>query len=167
MSAEVTASILLGPIEPNSTHGQPGGLPGRRLFAPRHVLTLMENSRATWIMQRCPELREPAPTRHIQPSSPVHLLAAAVLGYTALVKPRIVEACEQLRALTARQSGSRTLAVERIDDDLARAVYEHCGEHVYGVVTWLPGSAIGEAELQMAQDAGLQIAVPRRDHRGA
>lgn len=161
MSAEVTASILIGPIEPNSTHGQQTGQPGRRLLAPSHVLVLMENSRATWIMQRCPDLGGPAPSRRIQPWSPAHLLAAAVLGYTALVKPGIVDASEQLRALTERQPRSRTLSVAELDDDLARHIYDYCSEHVYGVLTWLPGSTIQEHELQMAEAAGMQIAIPR------
>ena len=143
MSAEITASIMIGPIGPDSTHGRSAGLPGRRLFAPSHVLVLMENSRATWIMQRCPELRRPSPTQRIQPSSPAHLLAAAVLGYTTLV---------------ADTSAPEALAVETIDDDRARDVFARCSEQVYGVVTRLPGSTITEGELEMAAAAGFEIA---------
>lgn len=143
MSAQITAGVMIGPLNRESTHGTPSGLPGGRLFAPSHVLVLMENSRATWIMQRCPELRRPSPTQRIQPASPAHLLAAAVLGYTTLV---------------ADASAPEWLAVEKIDDALARDIYARCSKQVYGVVTWLPGSTITESELEMAAAAGFEIA---------
>lgn len=166
MSAEVTASILIGPIRKESTHGTPSGLPGGRLFAPSHVLVLMENSRATWIVQRCPELRDAAPSRRIRPASPAHLLAAAMLGYTALVKHDVIDASERLRALITREPEDRSLRIAPIDDDTAAHIYDYCSNHVYGVVTRLPESTINTNELQMAAAAGMQIATPGGDGRG-
>lgn len=166
MSAEVTASILIGPIEPNSTHGKPTGQPGdRRLFAPSHVLVLMENSRATWIAQRCPELQGATPAQRIQPASPSHLLAAALLGYTALIKPDALAGSERLRALTAPEP-RKTLNVEPIDEDLAHHIYDYCTEHVYAAVTKLPGSTIKDDELRLASGAGLLVAIPGGDRHG-
>lgn len=165
MPAEITASILIGPITPNTKHGTAPGS-GRRIFASNHVLVLMENSRATWIAQRCPNLARPEPSRRIRPSSPRHLLAAAVLGYTALEKPTAVAASGRLRGLTA-PDGDGGLTVELLDDDLAADVYECCKEHVYAAITRLPGSTITEDELRMAAEAGLLIAAPGGDRHDA
>lgn len=167
MSAEVTASILIGPIRSDSTHGKPAGLPeDRRLFAPSHVMVLMENSRATWIVQRCPELQGATPAQRIQPASPVHLLAAALLGYTALVRPEAIEAVDRLRALTEHDPERRTLTVAPIDDDIATHIYDYCTDHVYAAVTRLPESTIRENELRMAAAAGMQIATPGGEGHG-
>ena len=87
MPSDVTATIMMGPIAANSSHGRPIHGPAGKVFCPSHVLTLMEGFRATWIVQRCPELGRPIPTRRIQPASPEHLLAAALLGYAALCTP--------------------------------------------------------------------------------
>lgn len=120
----------------------------------------MENSRATWVVQRCPNLRRPEPCRIIQPASPRHLLAASVLGYTAQVNPGAVDADERLRAATVRDEGSRRLEVGLIDDDLAEHIYRYCGDYVYGAVTVLPGSTISDDELRTAAAAGMQICLP-------
>ena len=166
MSAEVTASILIGPIEPDSSHGKPAGQPeDRRLFAPSHVLVLMENSRATWIVQRCPELQGTTQAQRIQSASPSHLLAAALLGYTALAAPDTLAASERLRALAVPVQGG-TIDVEPIDDDLARHIYGYCAKHVHAVVTTLPGSTINDDELRLASSAGLLVAIPGGDRHG-
>lgn len=159
MPTEITAGIMFGPIRTDSNHGRPSGLPGGRLFTPSHVLVLMEGSRATWIVQRCPNLQRPMPTERIQPASPRHLLASAVLGYTALVTPEALEDSGPLRAMTSLDTRYRTVEVDKVDDDLADAIYDRCREHVYGVVTWLPGSTITRDELRLAAGAGMQIAV--------
>ena len=166
MSAEVTASILIGPIRKGSTHGTPSGLPGGRLFAPSHVLVLMENSRATWLVQRCPELQGATPAQRIRPSSPAHLLAAAMLGYTALVQPDALDAAWRLRALITRDPEDRSLSIAPIDDDTAAHIYDYCSTHVYGVVTRLPQSTIQTDELRMAAATGMQIATPGGDGHG-
>ena len=160
MATEITASILIGPVDRESTHGQPTGTPGRRLFASSHVLVLMENSRATWIMQHCPELGGTKASRRIQPASPQHLLAAAVLGYTALAKPEALQSADRLAALVAAEPRGTTLDVGLIDDELARRIYDHCSEHLYAVVTSLPGTTIDDGELRMASGAGFLVAVP-------
>lgn len=166
MSAEITAGIMIGPLNRDSTHGTPSGLPGGRLFAPSHVLVLMENSRATWVVQRCPELQGATESQRIRPSSPAHLLAAAMLGYTALVKPEAIEASERLRTLITREPEHRSLSIAPIDDDIAAHIYDYCSMHVYGVVTRLPQSTIQLGELQMAAAAGMQIATPGGDGHG-
>lgn len=154
MSTEVTAAMMIGPTVRNSTHGQPWG--DRRFFAPSHVLMLMEGHRAVWTVQEFPNLRRPAPTRVIRPASPQHLLAAAVLGYTALVRLEVVEASRLLRDAVAPEArGVRTLP---IDDGLASDVFDYCSEHVYGLVTVLPESTVHRDELRMAAARGMQVA---------
>ena len=150
MPSEITASILVGPVRPESTHGQPAGLPGLRFFAPQHVLVLMENTRATWIMQRCPNLQRPERHQAIRPAAPRHLLAAAVLGYTALVAPEAIGSSPRLAAITELDAARRSVEVGKIDDDLAQRIYAVCGEHVFAAVTRLPGSTITERELRLA-----------------
>jgi hypothetical protein len=160
MPTEVTATIMIGPIADDSHHGQPTGHPSERLFCPSHVLTLMEGSRAVWIVQRCPEWRRPSPARRIQPASPDHLLAAAVLGYAALCVPTMLSRSPKLRDAVAAGSCRHRVLLDRIDAGLAHEVFAECGRHIYGIATVLPGSTITDDELRAAAAAGIQIAVP-------
>lgn len=157
MSTEVTAVMMIGPTVANSTHGQPWG--DRRFFAPSQVLTLMEGHRAVWTVQEFPSLRRLAPTRFIRPASPRHLLAAAVLGYTALVRPKVVDAYGRLRNTVALEPKTRGVRTLPIDDELADEVFDVCSRHVYGLVTVLPESTVHTDELRIAAARGMQIAV--------
>lgn len=159
MSTEVTASIMIGPLAPNSTHGQPLG--DRRHFAPSHVMTLMEGHRATWVVQECPHLHRPAHARFIRPASPQHLLAAAVLGYTALVRPAALKTSDRLRNAVEREMRNGDLRVLKIDDEQAEAIFANCSQYVYGLVTVLPECTINDDEVRMAADHGMQVAVSR------
>ena len=157
MSTEVTAAMMIGPTVPNSTHGQPSG--DRRFFAPSHVLTLMEGHRAVWTVQECPSLGRPAPTRLIRPASPRNLLAAAVLGYTALVRPEVVEASDRLSDAVTPEPQGRGVRTQPIDDDLAAYVFDFCHEYTYGLITVLPESSIDGDELRMATAHDMQVAM--------
>lgn len=160
MPKEVTATIMIGPIAERSNHGQPGHGADGRLFCPRHVLTLMEGTRAAWMLQCVPSLRRPCPTRRILPASPQHLLAAALLGYAALTVPELINGSNKLRRAVEPGACRAILRTLPIDDDLASAVFAECGPHVYGIVTALPGSAITTGELAAAAAAGMPVAVP-------
>lgn len=163
MPTEVTATIMIGPIADESHHGRPDGA-GGRLFCPRHVLTLMEGTRAAWILQCFPALRRPCPPRRILPSSPAHLLASAVLAYTAFAVPEVITASARLRDAVVHvpvpERRSRITRVMRLDDELAATVFAECGEHVYGLITVLPGSSITDDQLHPAADAGWLVARP-------
>jgi hypothetical protein len=160
MPSEVTATIMIGPIADDSRHGRPTHGPAGTLFCPSHVLTLMEGSRATWIVQRCPEWCRPSPARRIQPASPEHLLAAAVLGYAALSVPEMLRGSQKLRDAVAAGDCGHVVRLERVDARLAAEVFTQSGRHMYGIATVLPGSTITGAELRAAAAAGIQIAVP-------
>lgn len=157
MSTEVTAAMMIGPTVPNSTHGKPWG--DRRFFAPSHTLTLMEGHRAVWTVQDFPSLRKPAITRFVRPASPQHLLAAAVLGYTALVRPEVVATSDRLRDAVVLDAKATSVSTSLIDDDLAGHVFDFCSEYVYGLVTVLPESTVKGDELQMSAARGMQIAL--------
>lgn len=157
MSTEVTAAVMIGPTVLNSTHGQPWG--DRRFFAPSHVLTLMEGHRAVWTVQEFPSLRKPAITRLIRPASPQHLLAAAVLGYTALVRPEAVAASDRLRDIAEVDTRARSVSTPLIDDDLAGHVFDFCSGYVYGLITVLPESTVDRDELRMFAARGMQVAL--------
>lgn len=157
MSTEVTAVMMIGPTVANSTHGQPWG--DRRFFAPSQVLTLMEGHRAVWTVQEFPSLGRPAPTRFIRPTSPQHLLAAAVLGYTALVRPEVVAASDRLRDAAVSDANARSVSTSLIDDDLADYVFDFCSEYVYGLITVLPESTVKLDELRMSAARGMQVAL--------
>lgn len=156
MSTEVTAVMMIGPTVANSTHGQPWG--DRRFFAPSQVLTLMEGHRAVWTVQEFPSLRRLAPTRFIRPASPGYLLAAAVLGYTALVRPEVVASSDRLLNAVELDAGAKSISTPLIDDDFAGHVFDFCSQHVYGLVTVLPESTVHRDELRMAAARGMQVA---------
>lgn len=159
MSTEVTASVMIGPIRPNSVHGQPSADGTELLFAPSYVLALMEGHRAAWIVQRCPNLGRPSPTLRIRPSSPDFLLAAGVLGYVALTQPRVIRESEDLRGLVEFDDRRGEVRIQPLDQDSACRIFRQLGEHAYGVATTLPGSTITMTELGIASDSGaIQIA---------
>lgn len=154
MSTEVTASVMIGAIRPNSGHGQPSGGGAPRAFAPSHVMVLMEGHRATWIVQRCPNLGRPSPTLRIRPSSPAFLLAAGLLGYVALTQPRVIREADALRNLVEVDDRRGEVRVQPLDTDRARRIFRDLSQHAYGVVTTLPGSTITPPELGIAADSG-------------
>ena len=154
MSTEVTASVMIGAIRPNSVHGQPSMDETPRPFAPSHVMVLMEGHRATWILQRCPNLGRPSPTLRIRPSSPAFLLAAGLLGYVALTQPRVIRDSDDLRSLVEFDDRRGEVRVQPLDKDSARRIFRHLSQHAYGVATTLPGSTITPAELGIAADSG-------------
>jgi hypothetical protein len=158
MPTEVTANVMIGPIRADSTHGRPSLRSAARLFAPSHVMVLMEGHRATWMVQRCPNLSGPATTLRIRPGSPDHLLAAAVLGYVALTMPRVIRESGELRSVVGLAKRHGDVRILPIDHDLACRVFTYCSEHIYGVVTTLLVSSIKEGELRIAADSGMQIA---------
>lgn len=160
MPSEVTVSIMIGPITDHSNHGRPTHDPAGRLFCPSHMLTLLEGSRATWIVQRCPEWDRASRGRRIQPASPEHLLAAALLGYAALSVPGMLSGSQALRNAVAADQCRHVLGVGHVDAALAAEVFAVCGRHMYGIATVLPGSTITDKELRAAASAGLQIAMP-------
>lgn len=157
MSTEVTAVMMIGPTVPNSTHGKPWG--NRRFFAPSHTVTLMEGHRAVWTVQEFPSLRKPAITRFVRPESPQHLLAAAVLGYTALVRPEVVAASDRVRDAVVSDARARSVSTPLIDDDLAGYVFDFCSDYVYGLITVLPESTVNGDELRMSAAHGMQVAL--------
>jgi hypothetical protein len=154
MSTEVTASVMIGAIRPNSVHGQPSEDGAPRPFAPSHVMVLMEGHRATWILQRCPNLGRPSPTLRIRPSSPAYLLAAGLLGYVALTHPRVIRESDELRNLIEVDDRRGEVRVQPLDEDSACRIVQQLSEHAYGVVTVLPGSTITATEVNLAADRG-------------
>ena len=163
MPTEVTASVMIGPVRADSIHGQPSHGTDR-LFAPSHIMVLMEGHRAVWILQRCPNLSRPAMTLRIRPSSPDHLLASGVLGYVALTMPRLIRNAADLRDLAELDNRRGEVRIHPLDRATTRRVFAHCSEHTYGLVTVLPGSSIAEGELQIAADAGMRTALSEPVH---
>ena len=157
MPTEVTATVLIGSLEANSYHGEPTG--ERRLFCPSHMLVLMEGSRATWLVQACPLVGPGNPGRaRIRPASPQRLVAAALLGYAALVNPTSVSGDARLSAAVHRDPTRADVRVAPLDADLAEHVFEVCGAQVYGLLTTLAGSSITASEVQQAAAHGLETA---------
>lgn len=162
MSTEVTASVMIGAIRPNSVHGQPSMDETPRPFAPSHVMVLMEGHRATWIVQRCPNLGRPSPILRIRPSSPAFLLAAGLLGYVALTQPRVVREFDELRNLVEVDDRRGEVRIQPLDKDSARRIFRHLSRHTYAVATVLPGSTITPTELDITADSGsIQAATLR------
>ena len=165
MPTEVTANIMIGAVSNSSHHGAPSSGATGKLFCPSHILVLMEGTRATWVVQRCPSVGRPThgpQTRRICPSSPDHLLAAAVLGYTAMTQPDAVSASAELRDAVIEDASTGDVRIVPLDRDLASQVFDTCSAYVYAMVTALPGSSINDDELRLAADAGMQIAVAAR-----
>jgi hypothetical protein len=161
MPTEFTAGLVIGPIDANSYHGQPNG--GRKLFCPSHVLTLMEGARATWMVQACPPVGQGKPSHaRIRPSDPARLLAAALLGYAALTRRELVNGWASLRAAVELDRVRGDVRVLPLDDNLADLVFEVCGPEMYGLLTTLPGSSIGDRELHLAAAQGLEVAAGAR-----
>ena len=159
MPTEVTATVFIGPLHVNSYHGEPNG--DRRLFCPSHMLVLMEGSRATWMVQACPVVGQAKPARaRIRPASPRRLLAAALLGYAALIRPDLVDGSARLRAAAECDPARRDVRILPLEDDLADHVFEVCAPEFYGLLTTLPGSSIGDRDLHQAAEHGLETAVP-------
>lgn len=159
MPTEVTASVLIGPLSADSVHGTSESVASAKAFCPSHVLTLMEGSRATWVMQRCPELGQPNPTWFIRPSAPEHLLAAVVLGYVALISPDAIRGSDALRGAVVVVADKSEVQILPLTDALAAEVFAVCGRHVYGLATTLPGSTIRDDELRAASDSGFLVSV--------
>lgn len=159
MTTEVTASVMIGPIYPDSAHGKPAPTPAGKWFCPSHLMVLMEGDRATWVVQRCPSLGEPTSASRIHPHSPEQLLATAVLGYTALTVPSALNRPELLRTTIHQASSDGAVRIGPIDRELATEVFAACAEFVDGVVAVLPGSSITDDELRIAADCGFQVAV--------
>lgn len=157
---------MIGTVNPNSAHGQSSS-PAGKWFCPSHILVLMEGSRATWTMQRCPSLGRPTPASRIHPSSPEYLLAAAVLGYVALARPDVVNESDRLRNAVGLSPSNRGMCILPIDRDLAAHVLATCAEYVFGAVTSLPGSSITEDELRIAAASGMQVAVAGHSFAGS
>lgn len=159
MSTEVTANVMIGPLRVDSTHGRSSFGTSEGSFAPSHTMVLIEGRRATWVVQRCPNLGRPTRTLTIRPSSPEYLLAAALLGYLALTMPTAIQGSDDLgRGIEAdiRRGQAR---IRPVDYDLARRVFAHCGERTCGLVTTLPGSSITPGELKIAEAAGMRSAI--------
>jgi len=158
MTTEVTASLMIGPMVPDSAHGKPAPFPTGKWFCPSHLTVLMEGARATWIVQGCEWLGGSPSAFRILPRSPEYLLAAAVLGYTALTAPDALHRVDTLRNAIEPSAGG-TLRVGPIDRVLAAEVFSTCAELVDGVVTVLPGSSITDDELWIAAGCGMRVAV--------
>ncbi|ORW08030.1 hypothetical protein [Mycolicibacter longobardus] len=123
MPTEVTATVVIGPIDANSYHGQPHG--DRKLFCPSHMLVLIEGSRPTWIVQPCPLMGRGQPSRaRIRPSDPRHLLPAALLGYAALTRPELLNGSDRLRAVVELDPTGSDVRILPLDDDLAAHALE-------------------------------------------
>lgn len=159
MSTEVTASVMIGPLAADSVHGTSEFGPGEKAFCPSHVLVLMEGARATWVMQRCPELDRPSPTWFIRTTSPEHLLAAALLGYVGLVSPAVIDASDSLRGAVTSAAAAKEVRIVLLTDALAAEVFERCAPHVFGMVTKVPGSTISDEELRTAAGNRFLVAV--------
>jgi len=160
MPTEVTASLMIGPVSPDSTHGRPAPAPAGKWFCPSHVMVLMEGARATWVLPQCPFLGRPTLASRIYPHSPKHLLATAVLGYTALTVPGALNRSGRLRNVIEPMTPGGGLRVGPIDRELATHVFAACAELVHGVITVLPGSSITDGELRIAAQWGLRVAIP-------
>ncbi len=161
MPTEVTATVFVGPLHVNSYHGEPAE--DRRLFCPSHMLVLMEGSRATWMVQACPLVGHAKPARaRIRPATPQRLLAAALLGYAALIRPEIIDGSARLRAAVELDPRLRDVRVLPLDEDLADHVFGVCAPEVYGLLTTLPGSSIYDRDLHKAAEYGWQIAMPAK-----
>jgi hypothetical protein len=157
MPTEVTATVLIGPIDVNSYHGQLNG--DRKLSCPSHILGLLEGSRATWIVQPCPLIGRAQPSRaRIRPSDPHRLLPAALLGYAALTQPELVNGSDRLRAAVELDRTRSDVRILPLDDDLGDHVFDVCAPAVYGLLTTLPGSSIFGRDLHLAAAHGLQVA---------
>ncbi|MEJ6538444.1 MAG: hypothetical protein QNL98_14585 [Mycobacterium sp.] len=157
MPTEVTASVLIGPLSADSVHGRSESAASTKAFCPSHVLTLMEGARATWVMQRCPELGHPIPTWFIRPSVPEHLLGAVVLGYVALISPEAIQSSDALRGAVVVDTDKSEVRILPLTDALAAEVFAVCGRHVYGLVTRLQGSTVCDYELRAAADSGFLV----------
>jgi hypothetical protein len=158
MTTEVTACLMIGPVSANSAHGKPAPTPAGALFCPSHVLVLMEGARATWVLQECPALGDRSPTSRIQPQSSEYLLSAALLGYSALNAPGALHRAARLRNAITPSTGD-ALRIGEMDRNLAAELFTVCAEHVYGVITVLPGSSITDNELGIAAGCGMRVAV--------
>jgi hypothetical protein len=159
MTTEVTASLMIGPVSPDSAHGKPSLTLAEKWFCPSHVMVLMEGARATWLVPRCPSLGRPTLASHIHPSSPEHLLAAGVLGYTALTARSALNRSDKLCNAVVPTPSNRGLRIGPIDRELAAHVFAMCGEFIDGAITVLPGSSITDDELQIAAGCGLRVAI--------
>ncbi len=170
MPTEVTATIMIGAVSDSSYQGEPSSSATGKLFCPSHILVLVEGTRATWVVQRCPSVGRSThgpQTRRICPSSPDHLLAAVVLGYTAMTRPDAVSASAELRDAVIVDASTRDVRIVPLDRDLASQVFDACSAYVYAMVTALPGSSITDGELRLAADAGMQVAVAARSVENA
>jgi hypothetical protein len=152
MPTEVTANVMIGPVRADSIHGQPSG--AERLFAPSHVMVLMEGHRACWIVQRCPNLGRPSPTLRVRPSSPAFLLAAGVLGYVALTRPWVIAGSAEFGDLVEVDNRRGEVRIQPLDEDSARGIFHDLRRHAYGVATTLSGCTISATELGIAADSG-------------
>jgi len=156
MPTEVTATVVIGPIDGNSYHGQPHG--DRKLFCPSHILVLTEGSRATWIVQPCPlEGQGKISRARIRPSDPNRLLPAALLGYAVLTQPELVNSSDRLRAAVELDRARSDVRILPLDDDLGDHVLDLCAPEVYGLATTLPGSSICGRDLHLAAAHGLHV----------
>jgi hypothetical protein len=124
----------------------------------------MEGSRATWVMQRCPELGQPIPTWFIRPSAPEHLLEAVVLGYVALISPEVIQSSDALRGAVVVDTDKSEVRILPLTDAFAAEVVAVCGRHVYGLVTRLPGSTVCDDELRAASDSGFLVSAVGAHH---
>ncbi|MFV8161068.1 hypothetical protein ACNQVK_02850 [Mycobacterium sp. 134] len=157
MTTEVTATMVIGPIDVKSYHGQPHG--DRKLFCPSHTLMLMEGSRATWIVQPCRAAGQGSPDRaRIRPSDPHHLLPAALLGYVTLTRPELLDGSDRLRAVVEVDPTGSDVRILPLDDDLVDHAFEVCAPEVYALVTTLPGSSIYGRDVRLAAAHGLHVA---------
>lgn len=145
MPTETTASLLIGPLD---THW------GASVFGPDHVLLLREGFRATWVLTSLAPDR-PGSHAFIRPASADHLLAAGLLGFAAVV-PHLIDGSPQLGAAVRRQPDGASVGLG--DRDLARRVLAWTCERIDGLVTVLPGSSVGDDELQLSAAHGLRIA---------
>jgi hypothetical protein len=159
MATEVTASLMIGPVSPDSAHGKPAPTPAGKWFCPSHLMVLMEGARATWVVHSCTSLGRPTLASRIHPHSPEHLLAAAVLGYTVLTVPGALNRSNGLRNAIEPTPSNGGLRIGPIDRELATQVFATCAEFVDGVITVLPGSSITDDELRIAAGCGFQVAV--------
>lgn len=169
MPTEVTAAVLIGPVDVNSYHGQPDG--DRKLFCPSHMLVLMEGSRATWFVQPCPLMsRGKLGRARIRPSDPHRLLPAALLGYAALTQPELVNDSARLRATVELDRTRSDVRILPLDDDLGDHVFDVCAPEVYGLLTTLPGCSIYGRDLHPGcgpRPASRGIGNARGRRRGA
>ncbi len=148
MPRQTTATLLVGPTDPDDFYGNP--------LRARHLLTLTTNFRATWTVHSLSSDERAAVPASFDAQSPEHLLAQGMLAFLWVVVPESLVDRDDLRVLIAPNDRQHGVIVP-FTPQQAHDVVLLFGQWAQAAVTTLGSCCVTREQIRAAQAAGVAL----------